>query len=136
MLLDINISIIDFQFESLKGDPQGWTATYNQLLKGLFNPWVNIFAKLDFVLNIISPERRRISQATLKFNGMLDGLAEKRRDEILAGENSGVAESEKDLLTLMIEADIREKGTASIEELRVRECILSSLFVYLLTDLL
>lgn len=50
---------------------------------------------------------------------MLDRLTEKRRSDILAGANSGVPENEKDLLTLMIEADIREEGDTSTEELRV-----------------
>ncbi len=112
--------ISDFNFKSLRGDPEGWTATYNQVIKGLFNPWVNIFAKVDFLMRFISPERRRIDRATKKFTSMLDDLANKKRQDILAGVNSDVPENEKDLLTLMIEADIRDnKGSISNKELRV-----------------
>lgn len=89
------------------------------VIAGLFNPWINIFAKVDFLMHYISPERRRINKATIKFTQMLDELADKKRKEILAGSNSDIPENEKDLLTLMIEADIRDKGTISNQELRV-----------------
>ncbi|CAO3614068.1 unnamed protein product [Mucor hiemalis] len=119
MTLDIlGLAAFDFNFQSLRGDPEGWTKTYNVAIAGLFNPWINIFAKVDFLLHYISPQRRRINNATLKFSSMLDELADKKREEILAGSNSDIPENEKDLLTLMIEADIRDKGTISNQELR------------------
>lgn len=104
----------------MKGDPEGWTKTYNVVVSSLFNPWLNIFAKLDYLLKYISPERRRVMRATTRFNGMLDDLTNKKRQEILQKANSNIPESEKDLLTLMIEADMRDNnGDTSNEELRV-----------------
>lgn len=110
---------IGFNFQALKGDPEGWTKTYNTFIMSLFDPWLSIFVKADFFIRMISPGRRRIMDANTKFNGMLDDLTNKKRQEILGGKNKGVPENEKDLLTLMIEADIREGGEASTEQLRV-----------------
>jgi cytochrome P450 len=103
----------------LKGDPEGWTDTYNIVITSLFNPYVNIFAKFDFLMKYISPERRRINKATIRFNNMLQGLADKRRQEIVNGKTRGIPESEKDLLTLMIEADIRDGSETTTTQLRV-----------------
>lgn len=110
---------VGFDFQSLKGDPEGWTETYSIVITSLFNPYVNIFAKVDFLMKYISPQRRRINRATTRFNNMLQGLADKRRQEIMNGETKGVPEHEKDLLTLMIEADIRDGSETSTTELRV-----------------
>lgn len=104
----------------MKGDPEGWTDTYNIVITSLFNPYVNIFAKIDFLMKYISPERRRINRATIRFNNMLQDLADTRRQEIVNGETEGVPENEKDLLTLMIEADIRDGSETTTTELRVR----------------
>jgi cytochrome P450 len=116
----------------LKGDPEGWTSTYNMVVSSLFNPWLNIFAKIDFLVQYISPERRRIMRATTKFNGMLDDLTNKKREEIRKNANANIPESEKDLLTLMIEADMRDNGATSNEELRVSYLLSWSTWSYTL----
>jgi cytochrome P450 len=89
--------------------------------KGLFNPWINILGRADYFYRLLSPSRRLIDDATKKLCSMLDRLADSKRMEILAGVKSDVPENEKDLLTLMIEAEIRdnEEETMSTLELRV-----------------
>ncbi|KAF1802679.1 cytochrome P450 [Mucor lusitanicus] len=114
----LGLSAFGFDFQSLNGDTEGWTETYNIVITSLFNPYVNIFAKVDFLMKYISPERRRINRATTRFNDMLQGLADTRRQEILNGETKDVLEHEKDLLTLMIEADIRDGSETLTTELR------------------
>lgn len=111
--------MLGFDFQSLKGDPEGWTKTYNIFVDTFFNPWTTVFYRFDFLIKYFSAKRRRIDRATEKFNGMLDALTNKRRQDIENGLKSGIPENEKDLLTLMIEADIREDGNTSTEELRV-----------------
>ncbi|KAL7327302.1 hypothetical protein PS15p_205755 [Mucor circinelloides] len=114
----LGLSAFGFDFQSLKGDPEGWTSKYNTVISTLFNPFINLFAKYDFLIRYISPERRRVIKATDEFNVMLSNLADKRRQEILNGEKKDMAENEKDLLTLMIEADIREGVEITTTELR------------------
>ncbi|KAI8644190.1 cytochrome P450 [Parasitella parasitica] len=114
----LGLSAFGFDFQSLKGDPEGWTRKYNVVISTLFNPFINIFASIDFLVKYISPERRRVIKATDEFNNMLSDLADKRRQEILDGEKQGIPENEKDLLTLMIEADIRDGVATTTKELR------------------
>lgn len=92
------------------------------IVSSLFNPWLNIFARFDFIVKYISAERRRINDATVSFNAMLDGLIDKKRQELIdaGGINNNIPENEKDLLTLMLEADLRsDKSENSTTELRV-----------------
>lgn len=119
LYVNATCKIIGFNFQALKGDPEEWTKTYNTFILSLFDPWLSVFASVDFLIKFISPKRRRVIKASIKFNSMLDDLTNKRRQEILEGEKKSTPESEKDLLTLMIEADMREGGDASTEELRV-----------------
>ncbi|KAI9484151.1 MAG: cytochrome P450 [Benjaminiella poitrasii] len=114
----LGTSAFGFDFQALKGDPEGWTQKYNVVVSSLFNPWVNLFAKLDFLVKYVSPQRRRVMQATSEFNQMLENLAEKRRQEIQRGDKSDIPENEKDLLTLMIEADLRDGLQITTKELR------------------
>ncbi|KAG2236257.1 cytochrome P450 [Thamnidium elegans] len=114
----LGLAAFGFDFQSLKGDPEGWTKTYNIFIVTLFNPWAAIFSKLDFLVKYFSAERRRVDRATDKFNDMIDALTNKRRQDIENGLKNGIPENEKDLLTLMIEADMREDGNTSTEELR------------------
>ncbi|KAI8091152.1 cytochrome P450 [Gilbertella persicaria] len=107
-----------FDFQSLTGDPEGWSKTYNVVIRSLFNPWVNVFAKIDFILYTIMPSKRESYHAVIKFNKMLVNMADKRRQEIYDGQKSNLPESEKDLLTLMIEAELREGVTTTSQELR------------------
>lgn len=112
---------IGFDFQSLKGDPEGWTRKYNEIIGALFDPWINVFAKIDHLMPYISPKRRRQMKATKEFIAMVDQLADKRRQEILNGDKKHLEESEKDLLTLMIEADISQGLGTTTTELRVRK---------------
>lgn len=124
----LGLSAFGFDFQSLKGDPEGWTSKYNIVVSTLFNPFVNVFAKFDFLIKYVSPERRRIIKATDEFSLMLSNLADKRRQEILDGKKKDIPDQEKDLLTLMIEADIREGIKTTTTELRV--CITYSFFYF------
>jgi cytochrome P450 len=105
---------IGFDFQSLKGDPEEWTKTYNIVFASLANLWFHLIP--PFLIKLISPNTVR---ATEKFYKMLENLADNRRKEILRGEKSHIPDNEKDLLTLMIEADIEAGTQVTSVELRV-----------------
>ena len=111
--------LLDFDFKALLGDPDGWTKTYDTIMKSLFDPWIFLFSNIDFILQDILPSRRQSTAAVIKFNKMLIDMAERRRQEIQRGEKKAVPDNEKDLLTLLIEADLEEGNTATNDELRV-----------------
>ncbi|KAI8988313.1 cytochrome P450 [Mycotypha africana] len=111
-------SAFGFDFQAMKGDPEGWTKKYDIIVASLFGPALFFFAKYDFLLMYLSPKRRRVMKATVEFNEMLENLADKRRQEILDDKMQNIPDSEKDLLTLMIEADLHESTKTTTKELR------------------
>ncbi|KAI8331303.1 cytochrome P450 [Blakeslea trispora] len=114
----LGIAVFDFDFKALLDDSEGWTATYNIIMSNFYDPYVFLFNKIDFILQAILPSRRRSFNALMKFNKMIIELIERRRQEIQDGEKKHITDGEKDLLTLLIEADLQEGNTATNEELR------------------
>ncbi|OBZ84645.1 Phylloquinone omega-hydroxylase CYP4F2 [Choanephora cucurbitarum] len=114
----LGIAAFDFDFKSLSGDPEGWTEIYNVIMKGMFDPWVFLFGKMEFILQYIIPSKRECIKSVVKFNKMLVEMADKRRQEIQNGKKLNTPNSEKDLLTLMIEAEMEEGIMTTNEELR------------------
>lgn len=51
---------------------------------------------------------------------MMENLADEKRRQILNGEMDGLDDQEKDLLTMMIEADIEEGTKTTTTQLRVK----------------
>lgn len=51
---------------------------------------------------------------------MMEDLANEKRQKILNGEMKSLTDQEKDLLTLMIEADIEEGTKTTTTQLRVK----------------
>ncbi|CEJ05050.1 hypothetical protein RMCBS344292_18998 [Rhizopus microsporus] len=107
-----------FDFKALKGDPDNWTRTYHIINDALFNPTANMLTSLNPILSIISPERRRILEAIKKLNGMLEAMIKQKRQEVQSNAQAHAPENEKDLLTLMLEAQQRGEGLATDEELK------------------
>lgn len=61
---------------------------------------------------------------------MMEELANEKRQKILNGEMKNVADQEKDLLTMMIEADIEEGTETTATQLRVHILVLQLLFLF------
>lgn len=115
------LKLLGFDFQSLKGDPEGWTQTYEKIVASIFDPWITIFAKIDFIYKYVSANRRRTIESTTKFNSMLGKMIDTKRQQLIDnGVDTNIPETEKDLLTLMLEADIQGEGRAhTTTELRV-----------------
>jgi cytochrome P450 len=113
-----NIYIIDFDFKALNGDPDDWTKTYHLVNEALADPILNVFPSMGALLLVVSPAKRRRMAAIDKLNRKLDEMAQKKRREIQKGSYSNRPDSEKDLLTLMLEAENNGEGLLSDTELR------------------
>lgn len=111
---------LGFEFKAMTGDPENWTSTYESVNKGLFDPLLNIMGSFSFLLAFSSEKRRQIDAVT-KLNNKLSQLAEKKRKEVQEDFQSDKPEHEKDLVTLMLEAEQRGEGITSDEQLRVSD---------------
>ena len=118
---------IGFDFKALQGDPDEWTKTYRLVSDCLFDPVINVFSSYSFILDRIYPRRRRGVIATRKLGEKFLEIAQQKRMEIKSGVYADVPDNEKDLLTLMLEAE--EKGGVWTSEDELRVSIGSSIFL-------
>ncbi|KAI9476252.1 MAG: cytochrome P450 [Benjaminiella poitrasii] len=115
-----------FTFNAIREQDNPWVLTYNHINKGLQNPTYFFFPALDQPwLRWMFPKRRAMHQDMDRFLAMLDDIIVHKREKIERGEttNGVLEESEKDLLTLMIEAEQKGEGSLSNEELKSNLCI-------------
>jgi cytochrome P450 len=116
----LGLTAFDFNFESLEKTEQNeWTETYTTIQKGFQSPIPFVFAKYDWALKYILPGRKTMLKNVDRLNGLLLSIAEKRRQEIKDKKFDDRPDSEKDLLTLILESEIREEGFIHNEEIKV-----------------
>ncbi|KAF7721363.1 cytochrome P450-dit2 [Apophysomyces ossiformis] len=120
LALDIvGLSAFGFDFGALDGDKSEWLSTYELIREGFRTPLPWLFPKLDKYVHLFSPKRRKIIEAVDKLNGLLYKMAEQKREELK--QNKALQEKEeheKDLLTLLLEAEKREEGEVTDEFLK------------------
>ncbi|KAI9249257.1 cytochrome P450 [Phascolomyces articulosus] len=109
----------DFDFFALKDENSVWVTTYNQVLESFLEVIPTFVPAVDYVYRFFSRQRRERYNATFKLISLLDDLADKKRVELQQKPDlDNKAQNEKDLLTLMLEAEIRGEGSWTKEELR------------------
>lgn len=102
----------------MQGDPENWTSTYALVNEGLFDPLLNVMGSFSFLLTLLFPEKRKQMDAVSRLNAKLAQLAEQKRKEVQEGLHADKPENEKDLVTLMLEAEQANEAIKD-EELRV-----------------
>ncbi|OBZ85840.1 hypothetical protein A0J61_06113 [Choanephora cucurbitarum] len=115
-----------FDFNAIKKKDNVWVTTYNVINAGFANAIYLLFPFLDQKDSfLLSPRRRKIHYHMTRFLGMLDQVILDKREAIENGnlENDYLAENEKDLLTLMIEGEMRGEGMMSNDDLRSNVCV-------------
>ncbi|OBZ91245.1 hypothetical protein A0J61_00715 [Choanephora cucurbitarum] len=119
-------SWLGFEFNAISQKDSKWVKTYTVINSGLSNPIHFLFPFLDRYDSIwLSAKRRYLHHQMDLFLEMIDQVILKKRTAIERGdsENNFLPEHEKDLLTLMIEGEMRGEGVMSDEELRSNVCL-------------
>ncbi|ORZ22410.1 cytochrome P450 [Absidia repens] len=114
----LGIAGFGFDFHSVDDPESIWTKTYENVRLGLRSPFSFLFPSMDWLLKYIIPGRKELDKSVDKLNALLMSMAQERRLQVRASIDDNVPDSEKDLLTLMLEAELRGEGTASDEQLR------------------
>lgn len=113
-------AVFGFDFGSLNDREAVWTVTYESIRLNLRNPLAFAFPKMDWLLKYVIPGRLQMAKSVDKLNGLMMDLIKEKRAKLLETMAQGdIPENEKDLLTLMLEAEQRGEGTTNDEELRV-----------------
>ncbi|KAI8891343.1 cytochrome P450 [Backusella circina FSU 941] len=119
----IGMAGFGFDFEAIKDRKSKWILAYEKINKGFADKRYFVFPFLDKHFLWMQPERRAIHQKLDCFLKMLDGVIENKRQELKEGRNANTLLNEKDLLTLMLEAEADGEGTLTNEELKKNICI-------------
>ncbi|KAG2221566.1 hypothetical protein INT45_002580 [Circinella minor] len=113
-----------FKFHALEnnGDDNEWVTRYNTIVKAAGNPLYFIFPSIERQFKSWIPGRRKAHEELAKFFGMIHAMADERRQVILNSANTIVDDKqkkhdgEKDVLTLMIEAEHKGQDRLTDEE--------------------
>ncbi|KAG1179932.1 hypothetical protein G6F36_010479 [Rhizopus arrhizus] len=120
----LGLTIFDFDFKALQGDPDNWTSIYRLITRSIFDPISYVFCALEPLLVYVYPKRRRSVDAVAKINAKFDQVISKKREELQNGIFSNKPDNEKDLVTLMLEAGMQEDVSITNEELRHNMAVL------------
>lgn len=119
----IAIAGLDFDFDSISNADSEWMQRYFRISQAIDDLPFLIFTFLDNKLfSSLVPRRRRAHQDVDAFLSMIDGVIERKRALLKDSDSSDVPQNEKDLLTLLIEAESDENGYMTNEELRSNAC--------------
>ncbi|KAI9256691.1 cytochrome P450 [Sporodiniella umbellata] len=113
----LGVTIFGFNFNSMSGGSTEWKKVYTMVSEALADPLFNIMGRFSFLLRLI-PEKRKQLEAVSKLSGLLNRVAEQRRQEVQKGLYIDKPNGEKDLVTLMLEAEQSSGGFLSSIELQ------------------
>ncbi|KAI9472922.1 cytochrome P450 [Zychaea mexicana] len=113
----------DFDFKAVLDRDNDWVQRYNNIVHAMFQPLHLLIPALDRNFLFLMPERKRAHKELTKLLDMLRGLVIQRRQNLQEKKASDTVENEKDVLTLMIEAENEGNGAMSDEELMSNLCI-------------
>lgn len=118
----IGLSSFDFDFHALDQiDNNPWVDRYHYLVAKAKNPLFFLFPILEQKYLFLFPDRQNVHNELSIFLGMMNDIISKKKQ--LLQQKDAVnnrADNEKDLLTLMIEAENDGQGRLSNDELLVR----------------
>lgn len=119
--MTISFSHIDFDFNSLE-DPDGiYPTQYKEIIKGTRDPVFIFFPFIERRLGFLFKKSGRTKRLISEFYDMINEIVVHKRHVLEhSSVNENLDENEKDLLTLMIEAELQGEGALSNDELMVR----------------
>ncbi|CAO3616489.1 unnamed protein product [Cunninghamella blakesleeana] len=117
--------ILGIDFESLTNPDSIWTKTYEDVRIGLRNPTSFLLPFVDRHLPFLIPGRAKMLKAVRKLNQLIIEMADERRQLLKdAAYSDSIPENEKDVLTLMLEAEARGEFEATDDQIRSNLAIL------------
>ncbi|KAI9493100.1 cytochrome P450 [Zychaea mexicana] len=115
-----------FHFQALEDRDNEWVTRYNYIIESAQKPLYFIFPSIERHFWSWIPERRKAHQEVSKFLNMMSKMVQEKREALgkTSTDQPSIRENEKDLLTLMIEAEREGQGRLTDEELLSNLCML------------
>ncbi|CAO3681708.1 unnamed protein product [Umbelopsis ramanniana] len=106
----IGLAAFGYDFEALDNPGNDKVSTYNAVLNGLRDPLYFLFPVLDKRFLWALPNRRELHRKLDDMNGVFNSIIENKR-QTLANIKESTDNAEKDLLTMMLEANAETNDT-------------------------
>lgn len=107
-----------FDFHAIDDPQTEWVTRYSRIATETLNPWFSIFYNLDQKYRFLFPKRVEIHREKDIMLNMIEEIIVHKR-QTFDDQETNIKESERDLLTLMMEAEKSGEGTMTNDELRV-----------------
>ncbi|KAJ8659176.1 hypothetical protein O0I10_005215 [Lichtheimia ornata] len=118
----IGLAGFGFDFHAIDDPQSEWVTRYNRIATETLNPWFEIFYNLDQKYRFLFPKRVEIHHEMDIMLNMIEKIIVHKR-QALDNHETKIVESERDLLTLMMEAEKSGEGTITNDELRNNLCL-------------
>ncbi|ORY96311.1 cytochrome P450 [Syncephalastrum racemosum] len=112
-----------FDFKALEDKDNEWVQTYDRISTAMKDFKYLLFPFFDRNFLWLNRSRRAIHEDLTRFLTLIDGVIENKRRVLEEQEANDTKESERDLLTLMIESEKAGEGALTNEELKSNLCI-------------
>ncbi|KAI9256689.1 cytochrome P450 [Sporodiniella umbellata] len=114
----LGLTILGIDFKALKGDPDNWKSVYEPGMSMMSDPLFNMFGKMNFLLPMFSAKRKHNLNCLYALQDRLKEASDQKRVDLKNGTYKNTPENEKDLVTLMLEADMKGEGIISDESIQ------------------
>ncbi|OAD68378.1 CYP509 protein [Phycomyces blakesleeanus NRRL 1555(-)] len=119
----IGLAGFDFDFNAIENPNSSWVRIYERVDKALVHPFYSFFPKADKYLLWVLPNRKQAHTDLDIFLKMIDNVIIAKKKALHENKsNKHLENSEKDLLTLMLESEAKG-STLSAKELRSNMCV-------------
>ncbi|KAI8144465.1 cytochrome P450 [Fennellomyces sp. T-0311] len=119
----IGLAGFDFNFHAIIEPDNEWVERYNRIVSGMEDTKFLLSPSLEKYFLSFFPERKKRHEELTVFLDMMQQIVTKKRESLQTVESLNVKQSEKDLLTLMLEASEEGNGMMTDEELKSNLCI-------------
>ncbi|KAI8069524.1 cytochrome P450 [Gongronella butleri] len=106
-----------FDMRAVADENNHYKMGYEMAMEDVFNPLYMAFQFLDKKLLWMLPQRQKSFQNVRNFLETITNLIDERRQDVKNHKYDDVKDTEKDLLTHMLEAEVRGEGTLTTSEL-------------------
>ncbi|KAI7882942.1 cytochrome P450 [Lichtheimia hyalospora FSU 10163] len=115
----LGLAAFDFDFNAVQDKDNEWVSRYNTVISAAFDVKYLVFPSLDGWLLPFNSSRKHKHAEADKFLGMIDQIIlEKRKTLQNKSSTTEKQDQEKDLLTMIIEAENSGQGVLTNQELR------------------
>ncbi|KAI8886510.1 cytochrome P450 [Backusella circina FSU 941] len=123
----IGLAGFGYDFDATLNKNSEYNHYFEIVKNGIANPLYYIFPALDKYFLWMFPKRKHAHKCLHKFLQLVDKVIAEKRDLLKSGKlfNEFLDENEKDILTLMIEAEQTGEGIMTETELRNNICVFS-----------